>query len=216
MYKSLTTAVLVSAVVAVSGQAFGIYVFNPPWVVNPNDPQWIGGSTTSQSWEFGNNHVYVNNPFGTPTVQFPGGSPQLVTDFPQKPGVPTMTWHIDQEDGGMLLSIPNDPQQRPVKVIHLQYTSDKAGGIPVSNPPGTAAAGGVAGHGGAWYTYEWTIEIRPNPASETIWVPFPASANIEEVHVATICVPEPGTVCLVVFGAAWASVRRRRNWRPGL
>ncbi len=208
MKTIMMSAVMAGVMLGVVSSASAIHVFDPPWVQNPTDPQWAGGSTTSQGWEFGNNHGYVNNPFGTPTVQFPGGSPQTVTDFPQQLGVPTMTWHIDQEGGGMLLSIPNDPLQRPVKFIHLQYTADKAGGVPTTNPPGTATPGGVAGHGGAWYTYEWTLEIRPNPPFETIWVPFPVSSNIEEVHVATICVPEPATVGLLLCGGL-AALRRR-------
>ncbi|HOW18535.1 MAG TPA: PEP-CTERM sorting domain-containing protein [Phycisphaerae bacterium] len=209
MKAAIASIVVVVASLAGAPAALAIHVFDPPWVQNPTDPQWAGGSTTSQGWEFGNGHAYVNNPFGAPTVEFPGGSPQLVTDFPQQPGVPTMTWHIDQEGGGMLLSIPNDPIPRPVKYIHLQYTADKAGGIPGTTPAGAAAAGGVAGHGGAWYTYEWNLEIRPNPPFETIWIPFPVSSNIEEVHVATICVPEPATLGLLLCGGAAAMFGRR-------
>ena len=78
-------------------------------------------------------------------------------------------------------------------------------------PAGTATPGGVAGHGGTWYTYEWTLEIRPNPPFETIWVPFPVSSNIEEVHVATICVPEPASLGLLACGCATAVLRRRRR-----
>lgn len=210
MKSRIMLTVMVAAVLGSLSSALAIHVFDPPWVTNPSDPQWAGGSTTLQGWEFGTNHGYFNNPFGTPTVQFPGGSPQTVTDFPTQPGIPTMTWHIDQEGGGMLLEIPNDPLERPTKYIHLQYTSDKAGGVPVSNPAGTATPGGVAGHGGDWYTYEWTLEIHPNPPFENIWVPFPVSSNIEEVFVATICVPEPAMLGVLLFGGAATLVRRRR------
>ena len=78
----------------------------------------------------------------------------------------------------------------------------------------------MAGHnpsddGDYWYTYEWMLTIQPNPAFETISVPFPASTNIYEVEVKTICtVPEPSTAALLgaaavgLMGYAW---RRRRR-----
>ena len=211
MKKIMMSVVAAVAMFGIISSASAIHVFDPPWVQNPTAPEWAGGSTTSQGWDFGNSGAYFNNPFGPPIIQFPGGSEQMVTDFPQRPGLPTPTWHIDQEGGGMTLAIPNDPLPRPLKLIHLQYTADKAGGVPVSLPGGVAMPGGVAGHGGAWYTYEWTIEIRPNPPFENIWIPFPVSTNIEEVHVASICVPEPASLGLLALGAL--SLRRIRPAR---
>ena len=85
----------------------------------------------------------------------------------------------------------------------------------MSNPPGVAQAGDVAGHGPSdggdyWYTYEWTITLQPNPPFETIFVPFPASANIGEVDVAAICyVPEPATLSLLALSGL-ALLRRRQ------
>jgi hypothetical protein len=202
-----------AALAVTASSALGMHVFNPPWVTNPTDPQWQGGSTTSQSWEYAigasslTQPAHVNNPFGTPQVNWQGSTPQFDPNGPGYTGV--WTWHVDVDGGGFMLDIPNDPIERPRKVIHLQYTSDKAGSVPTTNPPGTAAAGGVAGHANAYYTYEWTLEIRPNPQSEQIWVTFPASANIEEIHVATICVPEPTTLALLGVGTL-AVIRRRR------
>jgi hypothetical protein len=201
---------------AIAAPALAIHVFNPPWVVNPNDPQWAGGSTTSADWEFGggglafDHPVAVNNPFGTQQpISWVGASPTFVPVGPQGPfsGV----WQIgDTGPGSFSIPIWNDPIERPRKVIHLQYTSDKSSTAPPStNPPGTASAGGVAGHGGAWYTYEWTIVIQPNPPFEVVTVPFPAGTNIEEIHVATICVPEPAGL-LSAAAAGLALLRRRR------
>jgi hypothetical protein len=209
-------------VLAMSSSAWAFNDFAPPWVVNPADPKWAGGSVTQQSWEFWGNPSgttspsHWNNPFGPPAPFNPvGASPQFEPNGPGLTGV--WTWHVDTTGGGFDLPIPNDPKDRPLKMIQLQYTSDRASlGAPTTNPPGTAAAGGVAGHGpssdgDAWYTYEWLISISPNPASEVISVRFPASANIGEVDVATICyTPEPATLSLLALGGLLVLRRKRR------
>lgn len=204
MQKSRVFIAVAVAVLGLVSPAFAIHVFDPPWVTNPTDPQWQGGVTTSQGWEFGpggtslTTPAYVHNPFGPPQIHFSPGTPQLVTDFPLVPS-DRWTWHIDQDGGVMVIDLFNDPTPRDRKVIHLQYTSDKAAsGAPVTSPAGgVLPGGGVAGHGGTWYTYEWLLEIKPNPQWERISIPFPESTNIEEVHVSTICVPEPASLGLI-------------------
>lgn len=204
------------ALLWMSVSAWAMPVFTPPWVSNPSDPLWAGGSTTQQAWEFWGNPpgttqpAIWNNPHGPPSPYTPvGSSPGFVPNGPGLTGV--NTWHVDVDGGGFSVLIPNDPQNRPLKVIHLQYTSDKASsGAPVSNPGGTAQAGGVAGHSNGWYTYEWFIIIRPNPEFETIFVPFPASTDIGEVDVATICtVPEPASMSLLALGGLALWKRRK-------
>ena len=218
MSKALLGLVLGLALVA---PAWAIPDFTPPWVVNPTDPKWAGGSTTSQAWEFWGNPLgttapaHVSNPYGTPVFEPVGASPLFEPNGPFLTGV--NTWHVDVDGGGFTLRIPNDPEPRPLKMIHLQYTTDKASsGPPATNPQGSTQAGGVAGHGpssggDAWYTYEWTITLQPNPPFETIFVPFPASTNIGEVDVATICyTPEPASMSLLALGGL-AMLRRRRE-----
>jgi len=214
--KSSRTILVCVIGLVVASESLAVHVFNPPWVTNPNDPQWQGGVTTSQVWEFAQGGpslvepAHVSNPFGPPQIRFQNTTAELVTDFPQQYGGPNVwTWHVDVDGGGVFLDIHNNPEPLFHKVIHLQYTSDKAGGVPSTNPPGTASAGGVAGLGGAWYTYEWTIEIQPNPNFETIFIPFPASSNIEEIEVNTICVPEPTSLIGLGLGGL-AMLRRRR------
>lgn len=215
-----TTTVLAAAGLALLTQApnaFALLVFTPPWMSNPSDPQWQGGVVTSQGWEFAADPLAAPtavNPFGPPTIQFTQASPSTATDFPGTSGS-INTWHVDNDGGGFTLYIPDNPFPWDRKVIHLQYTSDKASmGPPISSPAGAVSPGGVVGHGGAWYTYEWMIEIRPNPNFETIWVPFPQSTDIEEIWVHTICVPEPATWAMgTVLGLAalgGARIVRRR------
>ncbi len=220
MKNHIVLAVAAGALLGAISPAFAIRVFDPPWTRNPTAPEWAGGATTSQGWEFGaggaalNTPSYVHNPFGPPQILFSPGTPEPVTDFPgTDPGTVTWTWHIDQDGGGMRISLFNNPQLRERKVIHLQYTSDKASmGPPVTTPGGgVLPGGGVAGHGGTWYTYEWLLEIKPNPQFEEIWIPFPESTNIEEVHVATICIPEPATAGLVALAVIALSRRKARR-----
>lgn len=197
--------------------ARAVWVFDPPWVADPTNPRWQGGATTVQGWEFSRD-PFGNwqgvNPYGVPSITIHGGQPEQVLDFPNTTG-PIWTWHIGP-DGGVELYIPNHPFLRDYKLIHLQYTSDKASsGAPVTSPGGSVSAGGVAGLGGEWYTYEWFIEIRPNPIQEWIFIPFPESTNLEEIWISTICVPEPQAWAMIAgLGmTAFAVLRHRRLQR---
>ncbi|MBI4581523.1 MAG: hypothetical protein HY718_17615 [Planctomycetes bacterium] len=198
-------AILLAAV----SPAMAIRVFTPPW-------GWAGTSVTTQGWEYAGGGAslhepsYVDNPYGPPQIQWQGASPEFDPNGPGLTGV--WTWHVDVDGGGFLISLYNDPEPRPVKYIHLQYTSDKAAsGPPSTSPPGSAQAGGAAGHAGTWYTYEWTLTIQPNPPFEQIFVPFPESTNIEEIWVSSICtIPEPAALLLAV-GGVWAMRRRPRR-----
>jgi hypothetical protein len=206
-------AILLVMVLAASAQ--GEDIWDPPWVENPSDPQWAGGATTYQRWEFSENQsnpVAVDNIFGTPLVGFQNASyPDDVVGPDGNTTIPT--WHIDQDGGSMTIFVPNNPLPNAQKIIFIQITSDKGAelGSPTSNPPGSVSYPKPAiKHGNTpWYTYTAQIDIPFNPPNESITYTFPESTNISEVVVDTICVPEPAALGWLLF-AGGAMLRCRR------
>jgi len=136
-------------------------------------------------------HIGVLDPTGAPDTSRP---------------VPVRIW------------IPNDPQDRPVKKIFWQMTSDKSptpqGDPPTTNPPGTSVPTGIPHYkhdASNWYTYNGMNEIRPNPDGEWLTFELVDSTNIEEIVIKTICMPEPATLGLLAAGGLMMFVRRRRR-----
>jgi len=206
-------------ILSCAGFAQGIIVTNPPWSSTaPN--------TTHQAWEFTtptydplNPYPQVNdNPYCNPTIYFSDGTSYWdgsTTDLPLIPGPlgdPITSWHVDVNGGGFTLGIPNAPDPNPWKHIFYQVTSDKAPNPsgPTTSPPGTHRPGTAFQHAGGWYTYTGQIDITPNPLYEYITFTFPASTNIEEIVIDTICVPEPITLGLLGVGGLMMLRRRQK------
>jgi hypothetical protein len=219
-----------------STRAFAENIFPAPWELNPADPQWAGGQTLIAFWEVpANVHILptgglIQDALNWTSTFQPAFSPYIaytnaqLTEAPgyNPPDQPIPTIHIgdynlpsDPIGGWIDIFVPNNPDPGNRKVIQIQITSDKSNTGPItSSPPGTYAPGGIAGLGGAWYTYSSTIDIPFNPPSEIIHVDFPDSTDIREIVVKTICVPvpEPSSLalasCSLLVGAVlW---RRRR------
>ncbi|MCL5103516.1 MAG: PEP-CTERM sorting domain-containing protein [Armatimonadetes bacterium] len=188
------------------------------WDSWQGQPLWdrYGPGTTTQAWEFPHdlyNPAISNNPYGNPTLNAQGGIPGTVI-WPGGTGI--TTWYFPN-GGEIIIDCPNTPIENPLKRIFIQITSDKS---PAAIPTATAAGStgglagpiGIIGEGGNWYTYQYLIELRPNPRSEQISIPILFETNVEEVWVNTICVPEPGSMAAMGTGLiGLIGLRRKRK-----
>ena len=179
----------------------------PPWVANPNNPTYAGGSSLHAEWDFTRNPTQAqwsshNFPITSqpPSIAFPPGStyPDVVIG---PTGNPIPTWHVGS-DGEIEIFVPNSNVPRPFKDILLQITSDKgSSSVPTANgTPGTPSS--IAGFpgGSAWYTYGYKFHLEPNPPFEIIKIPAVFSTNVDQIVIDTICyTPEPAALSLVAF-----------------
>lgn len=232
--KKLTTlaAVLVAALVifAASGAFARDYWDN--WTERP----WERGDagSTHQAWEFPDyswSDLWTrpnisNNPYGEAHLEVQNPTFPDVVIGPD--GTDINTLHIGDYDpetmdvNPLTIWIPNQPIPNPTKLVYIQITSDKytyANTQPTVTTSGGTGASSVTSpyfsiqHPNGWYTYNWLIEIHPNPEWEQVTFLFTGSTNIEEIVVDTICIPEPGSFVVLGSGlvAGLCSLRRRKR-----
>ena len=157
---------------------------------------------TFQAWEFLSDATpsppnLVSNEFGAPTGEIMLGAFTNNLPNPEAGGEPVSGWYFQYSDNGIVLIIPNDPTDRPSKLIRVQITSTKAPqGINIQTMPPEASVSNTYNqawqHGGTpWYTYVSDYLVEPNPNEETIVINFPEETIVEEVVVDTWCLPEP-------------------------
>ncbi len=195
--------------------AMAEYLNQPPW-------QGTGGFETYQGWEFDTDlaATTVDNAYGVPTLDADTNG-AWVSEFEGRTGL----FYFDGWTDYPEIGIPNADNANPRKEIWLQITYFAWDGFPGMNyyidgwgGEGTGFAGpGVAPQivestaNGDW-VYEaihWYIE--PNPEGETITLEssFGEDMYIDQLHVDTICIPEPASLGLLALGGL-AVLRRRR------
>lgn len=142
---------------------------------------------------------------------------------------PTGLIGIDNRQGSSLLTgtatihIDNTAYESGFKNIWLEtltYTSlgGASANIGVSDPLGNPATylGGLfpSSYGGGFLS-DFEYQITPNPAYETIEYSFEAPAGtwifIDDAHIGTVSVPEPGAVGLLALGSLGLLRRRRKQ-----
>jgi len=185
-------------------------------VVNP--PPWDAKlpNQTFQVWEFtqspGPDPTISENPFGMAMLTYEFATWPDIVAGPEGDEIPTL--HIDEDGGIISIWIANNPDPNLKKIIFWQVTSDKAPDPsgPVTDPPGNYVPPPypqIQWPNGTWYTYNGLIEIPFNPEYEVITFWFPASTNIEEIAINTICIPEPATALFALVGLGLVRLRRR-------
>jgi hypothetical protein len=183
-----------------------------------NPPAWRGGArTTFGEWEFSTSNSTPSPeagylyPWGLPTTQVtPGLFQNWMDTWDGRQGVWPLSGEID-------VTIPNNPEPLPYKDIWIQLTwaqqapnvypdvSETRFNVPSTLIEQTPLPGG-------WYHSTYEIILQPNPDWEKILIT--GAINVDEMVIDTRCVPEPGTIALMVLGSVavggWSLVRRRR------
>jgi hypothetical protein len=192
-------------------------VIGPALADDLNPPAWRGGTrTTFGEWEFTTSNPtpppepgYVY-PWGLPTTEvFPGLFQNWLNEWGGRQGV----WPLS---GEIYVTIPNNPEPLPYKDIWIQLTwAQQAPSVfpAVSETrfsvPATLIAETPLPNG--WFHSTYEIQLFPNPDWEKILIT--GAINVDELVIDTQCVPEPGSVVLLVLGGlavgGWSFVRRR-------
>lgn len=206
---------LLAAFLLFAPAAVADYLNPPPWT----DPGYV----TYQGWEFETNLLptTVNNPFGAPTMTSDYGSEMRIPSFEGRDGV---MYFDGWNDDWIYIDVPNADNMNPRKEIWMQivyFAWDGFPGLDYYIDGWGNETTGFAGQGieptvlqstanGAW-VYEavhWYIE--PNPEGETITLAssFYEDMYIDQIHIDTICFPEPASLSLLLLGGL-AVLRRR-------
>ena len=218
MRRRVVIFAVVGAMLALSGTQAEDY----------NPPNWTRGDlgTTFQMWEFGTSANpaapeagYISP--GSPSVALTGGFTENTVWYDTYPPVEPPSshqgvWGFEIE---MIATIPNVDVENPFKEVWVQltYHADQAPNVYVL-PEGVeddlvvmtlADESTPDAYGFVNATFQATIS--PNPLiMEEIWIrPAECTTYIDELVVDTICLPEPGTICLLGLGA-FALLKRRK------
>jgi hypothetical protein len=168
---------------------------------------WDEGTagSTHQRWDFTAGHVLASGSGYTAT-------PEVVSNpFPNRVAATITPMFSGSWDGsstitatdfiGVTLEIPNYLALNEYKEIWVDIGSNVATNITISATPTNIPwiYTILPGQGDA----EFGIRISPNPEVEKIGFEIWATptAVLDYIHVDTICIPEPATMCLLGLGA---------------
>ena len=202
--KRFTTVAILSVLVF-SGISFASFI-----------PSWAGAPTsTYQAWTFDDNSTFIaapDNGFGVPTAEVRIISPTVPA---YQGGLGLGKW-LNYDQGhqgvwrlfgpdGIILDIPNDPTDRPIKEIFVTVTYSADGALESETEPGIAEMPLTVEHedlGNSYVRDTFMFVLSPNPASEQIVI-FPRDCRlyVDEIEVWTNCIPEPATMGLLGLGA---------------
>jgi len=179
---------------------------------------WNEGASgsTHQSWDFTPGYVLASGGGYT-------ADPEIVSNpYPNRVAATITPMFSGSWDGistitgsnwiNVALEIPNYENPNEYKEIWVDVGNAAVGGITISAVDGGSTTFTYAilpGRGDA----EFGVRIMPNPYLEKVnFVVMPAvggQAVLDYIHVDTICIPEPATICILGLGAL-GLLRKRR------
>ncbi len=190
------------------------------------------GDWCAESWPYLT--WYADDPAGSGRT----GIIELYNEGPPPGSAPTMYWHLSNSSGAeakhIWLEIVVRPPEDRIGYLVYDYYFEVGAVVEDDGPFGDPCWVGEPelrfrddlAYG--WVRDTWYIEIEPSPDWELItWTfqpplsgmipppPNPPSWYLDEIHIATEAVPEPGTIALFGLGllGVAARLRRRCSWR---
>ena len=208
----------------------------PSYADDLTPPTWRGDpGSTVQEWDFLTNgtgptpdppfeyweytpdgtEVTYDNPYGGALARYyPGTGQDWQSELNGRLGVLPLS-------GAIYLDIWNTPELDPLKMIKLQVTwqPQAPSEVPIINfehfePGSEPFEGQVADQStmpleNGWQHTWFDLIITPNPFFETIRIG--GAIDVDQVVVDTICVPEPGSITLLLCGLISLICLRRRK-----